>query len=68
MRLPTDSSVRLELTDIHGRHNSTWDFGRIAAGEHRFELDTRGISSGAYAATLAVDHLPQSRKFVIIVP
>jgi len=68
LRLPTDSSVRLELTDIHGRHNSTWDFGRIAAGEHRFELDTRGIPSGAYAATLAVDHLPQSRKFVIIVP
>lgn len=68
LRLPTDSSVRLELTDIHARHSYIWDFGRIAAGEYRFELDTRGIPSGAYAATLAVNHLPQSRKFVIIVP
>ncbi len=67
VNIPEPGLLRLELADLRGRWQRTWDFGTIESGEQRVELPTIGLPSGVYLARLAAGNRPPLRQVVILV-
>ncbi|GIV57002.1 MAG: hypothetical protein KatS3mg040_1770 [Candidatus Kapaibacterium sp.] len=64
--VPEPGPLRLELADLGGRWQRTWDFGAVAQGELQVVLSTIGLPSGVYLLTLAGGNRPPLRQLVIL--
>ncbi|KXB97203.1 MAG: hypothetical protein AA908_07820 [Chlorobi bacterium NICIL-2] len=64
--LPEAGQLRLELVDLSGRWQRTWEFAALASGEQHVELSTIGLPSGVYLLTLAGGNRPPLRQLVIL--
>lgn len=65
-RLGAAGQVSLVLHDAAGRRVRQIAAGARSAGNHRIQLDTRGLASGVYFVHLDVDGERQSRSCVVL--
>ncbi len=62
LRLAGDEAVRAEVYDLTGRLVRTLHDGRLAAGEHRFDLDGSDLASGVYLLRVTGETFAETRQ------
>ncbi len=65
-QLSTSSEVLLTVTNDLGQKVLDFDLGRIAAGQHQFDLDMHDLPSGLYFYTIATDFGLLSKQMNLI--
>ena len=58
--------AQLDLFDINGRPVRTLASGRMAAGTHEVDVDTRSLASGVYNCTLRTVEGVTTRRLVVM--
>lgn len=60
----TPESVRIRVTDLHGKTLMQRDYG-VITGEHIFPIPTQGLSHGVYLIQIAVGDTFQTQKLQV---
>ncbi|MGH8014895.1 MAG: T9SS type A sorting domain-containing protein, partial [Candidatus Zixiibacteriota bacterium] len=64
--IPVRSAVRLEFYDILGREVRVAELGALSSGQHIYEFDGSGLSTGVYFYRMVAENFVQSRKMLLI--
>lgn len=66
MHLPTAAEAALTIYDLAGRVARIVFNGRLAAGDHAFEINLDDLATGAYFCRLQADDLVATQKMLLI--
>ncbi|MFA7419572.1 MAG: T9SS type A sorting domain-containing protein [Melioribacteraceae bacterium] len=64
--LPVSGKVILEVFDISGKSVNTLIDSEMNSGEHSFELNAAGLSSGIYFYRIRANQFIATRKFILM--
>jgi hypothetical protein len=59
-------NVRLETTDLLGRHIATLHNGMLEAGEHKFTFDASALPSGIYFTRVQAGEFVKTQKLLLL--
>ena len=64
--VPNGGAARIDVVDLLGRTVAVLADGPVAAGSHRAEFSTRGLSTGIYFVRLTADGVTQTQKLTVV--
>jgi len=64
--LPTEQKATLRVYDILGREVGVLVDGVLGPGEHQFQFDARGLSTGVYIYRLVAGSFVESKKLQFV--